>query len=346
MLVSCTRCHTQCPVALAQTEELLAAAVAKAPAAADDAGGAEGDAAAEDASSTRFVAPFKHKGWCPSCKQRNMVLLRAELIHERNPSCGYLDTNACTVVDLLPSTLLLSCAECHEKHPMSDITIGRFSESYCHKCHTRFRVGATGFRFVDVGGGSGGGVGHGDGYGGAGGKGRGKRARRKDGYRITPGKPLPEMGTCKHYARSKRWLRFPCCGRAYACDVCHDSEADHVHEVREARNTRDTVNDRGGLTACPLVSMLCGLHMWPHCATVGQANDLRLLLASAALHLQRRLHPLWQGCSWQGQASSLVWGLVGYNSAITIAWLLTTVFVASCQGGWQGVPRQDNHVAE
>ena len=26
-------------------------------------------------------------------------------------------------------------------------------------------------------------------------------------------------------------LRFPCCGRAYPCDVCHDEDQDHPMEL-------------------------------------------------------------------------------------------------------------------
>ena len=38
-----------------------------------------------------------------------------------------------------------------------------------------------------------------------------------------PGQPLPKKGACKHYAHSYRWLRFPCCGRAHPCAVCHSN---------------------------------------------------------------------------------------------------------------------------
>jgi len=41
------------------------------------------------------------------------------------------------------------------------------------------------------------------------------------------GGPLPNTGTCKHYRLSFRWFRFPCCGKAYACDECHDLVSDH-----------------------------------------------------------------------------------------------------------------------
>ena len=36
------------------------------------------------------------------------------------------------------------------------------------------------------------------------------------------GKPLPNKGACKHYKHSYRWLRFPCCGRAFPCAACHE----------------------------------------------------------------------------------------------------------------------------
>lgn len=81
---------------------------------------------------------------------------------------------------------------------------------------------------------------------------------------VQKGKPLPEKGVCKHYKQSHRWLRyhshrglshfthltrkcrrrthsesltppsairFPCCGRAYPCDVCHDENQDHPMEL-------------------------------------------------------------------------------------------------------------------
>ena len=37
------------------------------------------------------------------------------------------------------------------------------------------------------------------------------------------GKPLPQKGACRHFAHSYRWLRFPCCGRAYPCAACHEA---------------------------------------------------------------------------------------------------------------------------
>ena len=35
--------------------------------------------------------------------------------------------------------------------------------------------------------------------------------------------PLPKNGTCKHYKKSFRWLRFPCCAKMYPCEECHEN---------------------------------------------------------------------------------------------------------------------------
>ncbi|TRY58311.1 hypothetical protein DNTS_031068 [Danionella cerebrum] len=48
---------------------------------------------------------------------------------------------------------------------------------------------------------------------------------------VQQGKPLPDKGACRHFRQSHRWLRFPCCGRAYPCDACHDEDQDHLMEL-------------------------------------------------------------------------------------------------------------------
>jgi len=53
----------------------------------------------------------------------------------------------------------------------------------------------------------------------AGGKGGSKK---KEGLELVLGQPLLNKGACEHYKRSFRWLRFPGCGKAFPCDVCHE----------------------------------------------------------------------------------------------------------------------------
>lgn len=48
------------------------------------------------------------------------------------------------------------------------------------------------------------------------------------------GEPLPEGGTCIHFSKSRRWFRFPCCGRAYPCEKCHDLESQRTGNPHHA----------------------------------------------------------------------------------------------------------------
>lgn len=81
-----------------------------------------------------------------------------------------------------------------------------------------------------------------------------KRKKELKDPAIQDGKPLPDNGICKHYKKSYRWLRFPCCGKCYPCDLCHN-EKEGDHDMKFA------------------VRMLCG-----HCAKeqVGLASSLDL----------------------------------------------------------------------
>ncbi len=52
-------------------------------------------------------------------------------------------------------------------------------------------------------------------------------------YKV--GMPLVNNGSCKHYRSSFRYFRFPCCGKAYPCDICHD-ENENGHFNSMAKN--------------------------------------------------------------------------------------------------------------
>ncbi|KAF8938636.1 hypothetical protein BGZ58_000449 [Dissophora ornata] len=46
-------------------------------------------------------------------------------------------------------------------------------------------------------------------------------------FELKVGEPLPRKGACEHYKKSRRWFRFPCCSKIYACHLCHDEKEDH-----------------------------------------------------------------------------------------------------------------------
>lgn len=57
---------------------------------------------------------------------------------------------------------------------------------------------------------------------------------RATGQAITSGTPLPDTGACRHYRHSHRWLRFPCCGKLHACDLCHEEASEDGHDAKWA----------------------------------------------------------------------------------------------------------------
>ena len=60
------------------------------------------------------------------------------------------------------------------------------------------------------------------------------------------GTPLANKGACKHFKKSYRYFRFPCCGRAFACPVCHELSgcefANGTYSVRSVRSRSSRIH--------------------------------------------------------------------------------------------------------
>ncbi|KAJ1970434.1 hypothetical protein H4R35_005866 [Dimargaris xerosporica] len=164
-------------------------------------------------------------------------------------SLGYVDCANCTPVDQLPSTYQVVCAQCqHENapphipllltqpspfgtlpdhssskktHPLTSVGAHTATRTQCAKCHHWMHLLmptivwqrlTPGWPLEPP-----------DGW--------DQRPKRKPVKSdIVPGQPLPHNGTCKHYKQSNRWFRFPCCGKLYPCDTCHNDQETHPSE--------------------------------------------------------------------------------------------------------------------
>ncbi|XP_013777913.1 uncharacterized protein LOC106462525 [Limulus polyphemus] len=174
--------------------------------------------------------PSRHNNviQCTKCHHVQQVAFRASILHHFSPVLGYLDLVGCQAVDLplMKCELNVCCLNCNKQMTMTGIHYGQATNTWCHFCNVKFAIFADTVKFsqlqqterFD--------------------KGQVQliRLQRKDKIVKDPviqdGKPLPENGTCKHYKKSFRWLRFPCCGKAYPCDLCHDEkEMDHDMEL-------------------------------------------------------------------------------------------------------------------
>jgi hypothetical protein len=177
-------------------------------------------------------------GACAACASPWRLRVAPRLAHEGDPRVATLTPEGCTPLELLSADLLLGCADCGAAASLRAVAPQRTSERACGRCHARMslRFDAAAFPAASAS---------------ASAPLLRHRRRRHAGprtvidpdaldadaaiggalsVRVAPGArgglmlgaPLPSLGTCAHYAHSHRWLRFPCCGRLFPCDVCHE----------------------------------------------------------------------------------------------------------------------------
>ncbi|KAF1775431.1 Cell division protein FtsZ, C-terminal [Phytophthora cactorum] len=160
--------------------------------------------------------------WCPRCSVLHHVLMRPVFAHSQSDVLAYVDTENCSIVDVLPTDVLATCLECGCEALLERITPRQRSEQACFSCHIKLAVMAKRFVAGQLEGSS------------------IKRSNSPDGTAskvaktskkgakqimetFVLGQPLPRNGACDHYKHSLRWFRFQCCGKTFPCDVCHDS---------------------------------------------------------------------------------------------------------------------------
>ncbi|XP_049929691.1 uncharacterized protein si:dkey-24l11.2 [Epinephelus moara] len=160
---------------------------------------------------------------CEKCSASINAAFRPCLLHHYCDVLGYLDLHNAAPADLVlqDCDFIVGCLSCSQEGPVLNVSYGQTKEFNCEHCHNKLSILAESTRFqyipprVNKTGQSAGTVNY-------------KMIRDPA---VQKGKPLPEKGACKHYKQSHRWLRFPCCGRAYPCDVCHDVDQDHPMEL-------------------------------------------------------------------------------------------------------------------
>lgn len=160
---------------------------------------------------------------CDKCNATIDAAFRPCMLHHYSDVLGYLDLHNTAPADLVLTDceFTVGCLSCSQESLIQNLLYGQTKEFNCEDCHSKLsiQVDSTRFQFIQP-----------------------RTNRTGPGantvnYKtirdpaVQKGKPLPEKGTCKHYKQSHRWLRFPCCGRTYPCDVCHDEVQDHPMEL-------------------------------------------------------------------------------------------------------------------
>ncbi|KAJ3322687.1 hypothetical protein HDU76_013828 [Blyttiomyces sp. JEL0837] len=163
---------------------------------------------------------------CPTCGTVVGIRYRAGMVHSSSKGVGYLDLNMGTAVDLLPSPWEVTCGGCARVQApiggLKRVSKGVETGVGCMGCHTRMSIIVNEVRFI-----------------------RlvpstvpsvettlKKKKPKEDG--IVLGQSLPRNGACSHYKKSYRWFRFPCCGKVYPCDICHEEKKSDGHSMEWA----------------------------------------------------------------------------------------------------------------
>ncbi|PFH32495.1 CHY zinc finger protein [Besnoitia besnoiti] len=172
---------------------------------------------------------------CATCHLRMVVRFQPKIAFlstsggHAGDTIATVETIQCRMRDLLPSDYMVTCDKCAATIKIKEVFSGAPRIAICRHCHNKIllcyqsafysgraeadagMLSAVSMKGLSV-------VNNSE-----------KKKKAKDELTLKIGTPLPDNGTCKHYKKSFRWLRFPCCGKAFPCDLCHDSSADHDH---------------------------------------------------------------------------------------------------------------------
>lgn len=153
---------------------------------------------------------------CSKCSHPISAVYESKLVHMSNSDLGTVDsTRGCVLFDVLPSDVVASCEGCSADARFPRYLRGVKSRKNCEQCFKPLHVSIENFQVSS-----------------STQKGRQILAEivkkpKKERLLLKIGEALPKGGTCEHYRLSKRWFRFPCCGKAYPCDICHNDASDH-----------------------------------------------------------------------------------------------------------------------
>ncbi|KAL0482069.1 hypothetical protein AKO1_013253 [Acrasis kona] len=137
-----------------------------------------------------------------------------------------IECSGCSVFDTLPTCqFAVMCFDCSHVTNIGSVRVRALNDFECEKCHTGLslvvtQIQKTHIKILAENLDSEGLTPHQRQQALAAKKNKAKKKTANS--TISLGSTLPQHGTCKHYKHSQRWLRFPCCGKAYPCDICHE----------------------------------------------------------------------------------------------------------------------------
>ncbi|GBM10405.1 Uncharacterized protein C18H10.09 [Araneus ventricosus] len=178
-------------------------------------------------SCNKILTPNKNTPMvCSKCSKSMECNFNPSILHQFSSVLGTMYLMDCQAVDvnLVECAFLVDCLSCSKQVSVDGLHYGQKQKLWCKFCNQKLIIVIESVKFqasaatavtasnktVSV-----------------------KKVTKKKDPVIKEGCPLPDYGSCKHYKKSYRWLRFPCCGRLYPCDLCHDEKEDD-HDMKYA----------------------------------------------------------------------------------------------------------------
>ncbi|SBT33796.1 conserved Plasmodium protein, unknown function [Plasmodium ovale wallikeri] len=175
---------------------------------------------------------------CTNCSSSAVIEIYRNICFLENSCICILKFNQCSLMDLLTADYSINCESCGRKSILKNVTSGKEINVNCQKCFTKLEFRYTDFTFDETTSANNATIKKIDEminklF-------TKKKTSKKIGVptsnnlKIEKSKNVVKInnievkdGACKHFKRSHRLFKFPCCNKIFPCPTCHDMNSNH-----------------------------------------------------------------------------------------------------------------------
>ncbi|EUD68126.1 hypothetical protein C922_01738 [Plasmodium inui San Antonio 1] len=174
---------------------------------------------------------------CVNCSSSVVVEVYRNICFMENSCVCVLKFNQCSLMDLLSGDYSVNCESCGRKSILKNVTSGKEMHVNCQKCFTKLEFKYSGFSFDEIVSANNAAIKKIDeminklftkk-------KSTKKAVPRPNDLKIEKFKNVIKVnnievkdGACKHFKKSHRLFKFPCCNKIFPCPTCHDLNSNH-----------------------------------------------------------------------------------------------------------------------
>ncbi|ANQ07483.1 Uncharacterized protein PCOAH_00016070 [Plasmodium coatneyi] len=174
---------------------------------------------------------------CVNCSSNAVVEVYRNICFMENSCVCVLKFNQCSLMDLLSGDYSVNCESCGRKSILKNVTSGKEMHVNCQKCFTKLEFKYSGFSFDEIVNANNAAI---------------KKIdeminklftkKKSNKKALAPANNLKiekcknvikvnnievKDGACKHFKKSHRLFKFPCCNKIFPCPTCHDLNSNH-----------------------------------------------------------------------------------------------------------------------